>query len=70
MIDDSFEIHYCVRCRMSVTDDFMVVGYARTEEHLQEMLETMRKTWRYVTYDGYRSRKTTAEVPSRRKLKK
>lgn len=54
---------------MSVTDDFMVMAYTKTEEQLRETLESMRKTWRYVTYDCYRARKTT-EIPSKRKLNK
>lgn len=69
MIDSTFEIHYCVRCRMSITDDFDVVAYAKTEEQLKECLEHLKKTWRYVIYDCYRARKIT-EISSKRKTKK
>lgn len=69
MIDNDFETHYSVKCRMSVGDYYHVCGYARTEEHLKELIEHLKKTWRYVEYSCYRAR-VCAEQPSKRKAKK
>lgn len=68
MVDDDFEIHYCVKCRMSLTDDFHVMGFARTEEHKNGLVEHMKKTWRYVDVSGYRAHKyVEPKLKTRRK---
>lgn len=69
MNDKEFEINYIVKCRMSVTDSYRVCGYARTEEHLNDMVERMKKTWRYVDFDSYRA-KVCPEQPTKRGSKK
>lgn len=69
MIDNNFETHYSVKCRMSVSDNYFVCGYARTEEHLKELIEHLKKTWRYVEYNSYRAR-PYVEQPTKRKTRK
>ena len=69
MIDKDFETHYSVKCRMSVGDCYYVCGWARDEEHLKELVEHLKKTWRYVEYNSYRAR-AYVEPPSKRKIKK
>lgn len=70
MLDTESELHYSVKCRMSVSDSYHVCGYARTEEHLKELIEHLKKTWRYVEYNTYRARKWAEPQQSKRKVKK
>lgn len=57
MIDAEFEIRYCVKCRMSLTDNLQVAGFARTEEHLKALVEDAKRVWKYVDVSGYRAHK-------------
>jgi|AGFT01.1.fsa_nt_gi hypothetical protein len=70
MRDIEYETHYSVKCRMSVSDSYHVCGYARTEEHLKELIEHLKKTWRYVEYNCYRARKFVEQPQTKRKVKK
>lgn len=69
MIDNNFETHYSVKCRMSVGDCYHVCGYARTEEHLKELVEHLKKSWRYVEYSSYRARKWNEQPKATRRKK-
>lgn len=69
MSDVKFETHYTVKCRMSVGDCYYVCGWARDEENLKELVEHLKKTWRYVEYSGYRARVCEPQ-PSKRKPRK
>lgn len=70
MRDIEYETHYSVKCRMSVGDYYHVCGYAKTEEHLKELVEHLKKTWRYVEYSAYRTRKFAEQPQTKRKVKK
>ncbi|AFH20964.1 hypothetical protein CL97_gp080 [Cronobacter phage CR9] len=69
MLDKDLETHYSVKCRMSLGDSYHVCGYARDEENLKELMEHLKKTWRYVEYTAYKA-KAYVEPPSKRKVKK
>lgn len=69
MLDKNFETHYSVKCRMSVGDCYYVCGWARDEENLKELVEHLKKTWRYVEYNAYRAR-VCEPKPSNRKPRK
>lgn len=51
-----YETHYQIKCRMSVGENYHVRGYARTKDDLDELLEHLKKTWRYVEVYPYLSR--------------
>lgn len=50
-----YETHYELRGRMSIDGEYQVLGYADKKESLDEMIEKYSKTWRYLTWDSYRS---------------
>ena len=70
MSEVKFETHYSVKCRMSNTDNYHVCGWAVDEENLKDLVDHLKKTWRYVEYNSYRSRVCEVKPePSKRKKK-
>lgn len=70
MTKQATERCYQVKVRMSVDEAYYVRGYARTEEHLKELVEHLKKTWRYVDVYPYEARVITPEAQKSRRKKR
>lgn len=65
MVEVNMVTRYYVKCRMSAADEYFIAGWAGDEENLKELLESLRKTWRYCDPVSYRARECSPQPVKR-----
>lgn len=60
---------WTVKCQMSASDPAVTMGWASNEEHLKELVTSLKEKWKYVTPHAYQERKVTIKPETKRKVK-
>lgn len=69
MRGEGVETHYTIKCRMSIGDSYHVCGWAKGEESLKELVERLKKTWRYVEHSSCLAQACETQPPKRKPRK-